>query len=456
MTLEEKDKKYVWHPFTQMKEWLSETPVIIEQGFGSYLIDTEKRRYLDGTSSIWLNIHGHRKNAINKAISLQLKKIAHTTLLGLSNVPSILLAEKLITLVQKGGLSSLTKVFYSDNGSTAVEVGLKMAFQYWQFKGGIFRKKTKFLTLTNAYHGDTIGSVSLGGIDLFHKIYKPLLFKSYKAPSPYCYRCPVNKTYPGCNLACATKVEEILNKNHSEIVAMVIEPIVQAAAGMVVAPQGYLKKIRELCIKYNVLFIADEVATGFGRTGLMFACEHERVIPDIMAIAKGITGGYLPLAATLVTEDIYNAFLGEYMEFKTFFHGHSYTGNPLGCAAAIANLEVFENERTLDKIQPKISLLERLITPLKYHPHVGDVRQKGLMVGIELVKNSGKKSPYLPENKMGIRVCMEARKMGIMLRPIGNVIILMPPLSISQTDLKKMVSLIIKSINNITFGGHLT
>ena len=449
MTLEEKDKEYIWHPFTQMREWVSETPVIIAKGRGAYFTDTGHNQYIDGTSSIWVNIRGHRKRAIDKAITVQLKKIAHSTLLGLSNIPSILLAEKLIRLVQGAGLTSLSKVFYSDNGSTAVEVGLKMAFHYWQLKGGRYKKKARFLTLMNAYHGDTIGSVSLGGIDLFHKIYRPLLFESLRAPAPYCYRCPVNRMYPDCHLACIEKAEEILKERHKEIAAMIVEPIVQAAAGMVVAPPGYLRRIRELCTRYNVLLIADEVATGFGRTGRMFACEHEGVSPDIMPIAKGITGGYLPLAATLVTQEIYDAFLGEYKEFKTFFHGHSYTGNPLGCAAAIANIEIFEKEGTLEKLQSKIALLESLLSPLKEHPHIGEVRQKGLIAGIEMVREKEKKTPYALKEKAGIRTCLEARKMGLMLRPIGNIVILMPPLSISKTDLKKMVAITGKAIDRV-------
>lgn len=449
-TMEEKDKEYIWHPFTQMRDWVSETPIIMERGSGSYLIDIEGKRYLDGVSSIWVNIHGHRKKAIDRAITEQLKKIAHSTLLGLSNIPSILLAEKLIKLAHRSGLNSLSKVFYSDNGSTAVEVGLKMAFHYWQLKGGKYKKKTKFLTLMNAYHGDTIGSVSLGGIDPFHKIYKPLLFNSYKAPSPYCYRCPLDKRYPDCKLACAEKAGEILKKHHNEIAAMIVEPLVQAAAGMIIAPPAYLKRVRSLCSEYNALFIADEVATGFGRTGRMFACEHEGIEPDIMAIAKGITGGYLPFAATLITQDIYDTFLGEYKEFKTFFHGHSYTGNPLGCAAAIANIDIFEREKVLESIQPKIGLLEGLLSSLKDHLHVGDIRQKGMIAGIELVENKGKRTPYPLERKIGIRVCMEARKMGLMLRPIGNMIILMPPLSISKADLKRMVSIVTRAVDYIT------
>lgn len=447
--LADKDREYLWHPFTQMKDWVTEPPVIIESGNGTYLTDTNNNRYIDGTSSIWLNIHGHRKKYIDNAITGQLKKIAHSTLLGLSNIPSIELAEKLIKLALKSGFD-LDKVFYSDNGSTAVEVGLKMAFQYYQLRGGRYRKKTRFLTLDNAYHGDTIGSVSLGGIDLFHKMYKPLLFEGFRAPSPYCYRCPLDKTYPECELKCAGKMEEILSAHHKEIAAIVIEPIIQAAAGMVISPPGYLREVRELCTKYNVLLIADEVATGFGRTGRMFACEHEEVSPDIMAIAKGITGGYMPLAATLVRQEIYDAFLGEYKEFKTFFHGHSYTGNQLGCSAAIANLEIFEKEDVLNKIQPKIKLLEKLLCALKINPHVGEIRQKGLIAGIELVKDQKKKSSYPLEQKVGINVCLTARRMGLLLRPIGNVIILMPPLSINSSQIKKMVSITAEAIKEIT------
>ncbi len=452
INLEQKDKEYIWHPFTQMKEWLADTPLIIEKGTGSYIYDTKGRKYIDGVSSIWVNIHGHRKKEIDRAIERQLNKIAHSTLLGLSNIPSILLAEKLITLAHDSGLSSMSKVFYSDNGSTAVEVGLKMAFHYCQLKGGRYKKKTKFLALENAYHGDTIGSVSLGGIDLFHRLYKPLLFETIRTPSPDCYRCPLGREYPDCNIACADEAEKILKKHHHEIAAIIVEPLVQAAAGIIVSPPGYLRRISSICKKYDVLFIADEVATGFGRTGRMFACEHEGITPDIMAVAKGITGGYLPLAATLVTEDIYNAFLGEYRDFKTFFHGHSYTGNPLGCAAAIANIDLFEQENILPKVRVKSNMLEKLLAPLKDHPHIGDIRQKGLMAGIEIVKNKRSKTPYSLEDRMGLRICLKARDMGLILRPIGNIIILMPPLSVSSVILIKMVSIIASAIETVTPG----
>jgi adenosylmethionine-8-amino-7-oxononanoate aminotransferase len=444
--IEQLDKKYIWHPFTQMLDWLKGPQIIIESGKGSVLTDIHGRSYIDGVSSLWVTIHGHRKKEIDNAVAAQLKKIAHSTLLGLSNVPATLLAEKLVKIAPPG----LDKVFYSDSGSTAVEIALKIAFQYWQQKGPAFRAKTKFIALKEAYHGDTLGSVSVGGIDLFHQIYKPLLFTSYKIDSPYCYRCSLGKSYPTCKLACADSAEEVLRHRHNETAALIIEPLVQGAAGMLVQPPGYLARIRKLCTKYNVLLIADEVATGFGRTGTLFACEHESVAPDILCIAKGITGGYLPLAATLTTQEIYEGFFGEYREFRAFFHGHTYTGNPLACAAANASLLLFQKERTLAKLQKKIAYVSRELEQFKGLTHVGDVRQRGFMIGIELVKDRRTKEPYPPENKMGARVILDCREHGLLIRPLGNVIVLMPPLSISMAELKRMMRVVYESIKRAT------
>ena len=444
--LERDDKRYIWHPFTQMKDYLKEKPLIIEEGRGVFLKDIYGKRYLDGVSSLWVNIHGHQKKEIDRAVSSQLKKVAHSTMLGISNVPAIEFAKKLIEITPKG----LNKVFYSDNGSTAVEIGLKIAFQYWQQKSKKFSKKTKFITLKNAYHGDTIGSVSVGGIDLFHSIYKPLLFKTFKAESPYCYCCPINQRYPECNIKCLDSIENIMKKRGHEIAALVIEPLVQAAAGMIVQPPLYLKRVWGLCRKYKILLIVDEVATGFGRTGKMFACEHEGVVPDIMALAKGMSGGYLPLAATLTTEEIFNGFLGDYKDFRTFFHGHSYTGNPLACASGIANLEIFKKKKTLKILQGKILYLEKRLREFKKLRHVGDIRQAGFMVGIELVLDKETKRPYSLEKKIGIRVIMEARKRGLIIRPLGNVIVILPPLSISKRDLGRTVDIIYESIKRVT------
>ena len=443
--LEQRDKKFIWHPFTQMQEWQKDHQIIIKQGKGSILTDIHGKRYIDGVSSLWVTVHGHRKKELDQAVSAQLKKIAHSTLLGLSNVPAVLLAEKLIQIAPSG----LLKVFYSDSGSTAVEIALKIAFQYWQQKGPRFKAKTKFISLREAYHGDTLGSVSVGGIDLFHKIYKPLLFNTYKIESPYCYRCTLGKTFPDCRYACVDLAETVIRRHHQRTAALIIEPQVQGAAGMLVQPDGYLSRIKKLCTKYNILMIADEVATGFGRTGTFFACEHEGVVPDIMCVAKGLTGGYLPLAATLTTEKIYRSFLGEYREFKTFFHGHTYTGNPLACAAAIANIELFHKDHLLAKLQEKIVLLSRELEHFKKLSHVGEVRQKGFMVGIELVKDKQTKKPYPLEEKIGFQVTMECRKKGLIIRPLGNVIVLMPPLSITRSELRQMTHIIYAAISRI-------
>ena len=440
------DHTYLWHPFTQMQEWEAEPPLIIEKGQGSYLIDTEGRKYLDGTSSIWVNLHGHRHPHLDRALIRQLQRIAHSTFLGLTNPPAIRLARELIRLAPKG----LRRVFYSDNGSTAVEVALKMAVQYWQQVRPSAGPKQSFAHLKMAYHGDTIGSVSVGNIELFHGRFKPLLFPTHQVEPPYCYRCPLGLTYPSCDMACIDPLERLLKTRHRELAGVIIEPLVQAAAGMMVAPPGYLARVRELCTRHNVLLIVDEVATGFGRTGKMFACQHEGVTPDLMAISKGLTGGYMPLAATLTTEALYQAFLGRYDEWKTFFHGHSYTGNPLGCAVALANLEIFQREQTLVQVRKKSRLLASLLQPVAELPHVGDIRQCGFMVGIELVENRDTKTPYPLERRIGHRVAQACRVRGLLLRPLGNVIALVPPLSMRPRELTKMVAILHTAIRETT------
>lgn len=438
------DKKHLWHPFTQMKEWTEESPLIITDGRGSFLKDIYGKWYIDGVSSLWVTVHGHKKKEIDDAIKGQIDRISHSTLLGLTHPPAAVLAGILAKIAPKG----LSRVFYSDNGSTSVEIGLKMAYQYWQHKGN--KNKTKFVFLNNAYHGDTIGAVSVGGIDLFHNIFSPLLFKSYKIPSPYCYRCELGKKYPSCRLFCLNEAEKIIKKHKREIAALIIEPIMQGAGGMIASPPGYLKGIKRLCDSYNILMIADEVATGFGRTGKMFACEHESVSPDILCIAKGITGGYLPLAATVATEEIYSAFLGNYRELKTFFHGHTYTGNQLACAAAIANLNLFKKEKTVLRLRRKTEILKKELLKMSVFKHVGDIRQKGFMVGIELVKDKKTGEPYPLEDKIGWKVCYAAREKGLIIRPLGSVIVLMPPLSISIQELKSLTRITAEAITAIT------
>jgi len=438
------DKEYVWHPFTQMKDWLKEDPMIIDRASGLYLEDTAGRKYLDGISSLWVNVHGHAHKDIDAAIRQQINKVSHCTLLGSSNTPAIELAKKLVGIAPAG----LNKVFYSDNGSTAVEVAIKMAYQYWQNTG--HRAKTKIAHLENAYHGDTLGSVSVGGIGLFHKVFNRLTFKTVGIPFPDFYRAPSGKQYPQYTEECLAEIEKVFAQKGREIATLVIEPLVQAAAGIIVWPDGILKRIKLLCEKHQILLIADEVATGFGRTGKMFACEHEKVTPDFLCLAKGLTGGYLPLAATLTTRRIFDGFLFPYQARKTFFHGHTYTGNPLGCAAALANIKTFESERTLARLAPKIRYLASRLKKFEELKHVGQVRHKGLMAGIELVRDKRSKAPYRWDEKVGIRVCQEARHRGVLLRPLGNVIVLMPPLSISRNEMDTLLDTAYEGIVKVT------
>lgn len=443
MNIELKDKTYVWHPFTQMQEWEENPQLVIAAGDGIRLIDTAGKSYYDGVSSLWLNVHGHRKAEIDAAIIRQLGKIAHTTLLGLASEPAAELAEQLIQIVPAG----LTKVFYSDSGSTAVEIAVKMAYQYWQLKG--VTQKQKFVTLANAYHGDTVGSVSVGGIDLFHRIFGPLLFETIHAPSPCCYYCTLSVQAGGCQSACIGAVEDILARQHGEIAAMVVEPLVQGAAGMLTQPPGYLRRIRELTRQYNVLLIVDEVATGFGRTGKMFACEHENVTPDIMTMAKGITAGYLPLAATVATDEIYQAFLGDRASERTFFHGHSYTGNALACAAALANLEIFKEEQIIAGLADKIAAAKKKLAGFAELTAVADIRQCGLMIGIELQADKLARTPFPPELLIGHRVSMLAREYGLIIRPLGDVVVFMPPLASTKADIEEMLDIIYRCIQEI-------
>jgi adenosylmethionine-8-amino-7-oxononanoate aminotransferase len=438
------DKAHVWHPFTQMKGWLASEPLVIERAEGFELIDSQGKRYLDGVSSLWVNVHGHRVPEIDDAINRQLGLVAHSTLLGLGNVPSIELAARLVELAPPG----LEKVFYSEAGACAVEIALKMAFGYWRHRGS--STKRTFLSLENAYHGDTLGAVSVGGIDTFHAAYHPLLFDTYKAPSPYCYRCPLGRTYPSCDIACLAPLEAALAGYAQDICAVVVEPLVQAAAGMITAPPGYLRRVRELCDRYDVLLIVDEVATGVGRTGTFFACEQEDVTPDILVIGKGITGGYLPLAVTMTTNEVFDAFLGEHEEMKTFFHGHTYTGNPLSCAAAIANIDLMEAHDTLAGVADREAVMSKALEPLCTHPHVGDIRQRGLMAGIELVSDKATKQPYDTAERVGARVCEGARAQGVIIRPLSDVIVLMPPLALPPRDIERLVAVTAASIGEVT------
>jgi adenosylmethionine-8-amino-7-oxononanoate aminotransferase len=431
------DAEYVWHPYAQMQEYLATEPLMVVSAEGNYLIDDRGRRLFDGTSALWCNLLGHRVPEIDAAIIEQLGRFAHTTLLGTTHPAAAELAKKLVDIAPKG----LNHVFFSDNGATAVEAALKIAFQYRLLKQGkAAAEKAEYLSLDNAYHGDTLGAAAVGGVELFHDIFKPIMLPALKTPSPYCYRCPIGKTPQDCSIDCADDLEQALERADGRVCAVILEPGVQAAAGMLVLPEGFLTRAAAACRKHGALLILDEVATGFGRTGSLFACQRENVTPDIMCVAKGLTGGYLPVAATLATDEIYNAFLGRYDEYKHFFHGHTYSGNALGCAAALATLGLLADGSVVRAVEQKAAALRAALAPLISHPNVGDIRQCGLMCGIELVADRATKSVFPPGDRHGYHICLSLRDRGIFLRPLGDVIVLMPPLSSTEAELAHLAS----------------
>ncbi len=437
--LERWDKEHFWHPFTQMKVYREEENLIFEKGEGVYLWDINGKKYIDAISSLWCNVHGHNHPKLNRAIEEQLKKVAHTTTLGSSNVPAILLAKKLTEIAPQG----LTKVFYSEDGAEAVEIALKMAYHYWRNRG---EERRVFITLSEAYHGDTIGAVSVGGIDLFHGTYRDLLFETIRLPSPYLYcKKEFGELSQTCLADLVMRLQELLRARR-DVVAVVLESGIQAAAGMLPYPKGFTKEVRELTRKHEVLLILDEVATGFGRTGTMFYCEQEGVTPDFMCLGKGLTGGYLPLAVTMTTDEVFEAFLGEFGEAKHFYHGHTYTGNNLACSVALANLEVFEEEETLEKLKAKIELLTERLKEFRDLEHVGDVRQLGFMAGIELVKDKKRGEPFPYGERAGFRVARRCWERGVFMRPLGDVMVLMMPLVISEEDMNRVIDVLFESI----------
>lgn len=418
------DKAHSWHPFTQMQDWCAaeNEPLVLVSGDGAILRDSEGREYIDGNSSIWTNIHGHRHPKINAAIREQLDRVAHVSFLGTTNEPATRLSERLVALFPAG---TLERVFYSDDGSTAIEVALKLSLQYWQLIGRT--EKRRFIAFDNAYHGDTTGAASLGGVSTFTNRFAAINF-------------------PAQHIANIEGLAALEDQAH-QIAAIVIEPLVQGAAGIRLWPAGMLKELRAWCDQHRVHLIFDEVLTGFGRTGKMFACQHEDVLPDFLCLAKALTGGYLPLAATLTTARIYNAFLGDYAELKTFFYGHSYCGNPLGCVAALASLDVFEEEKTLATLAPKIALLRELLADLVTHPNIRDIRQCGFIAGIEVGQANGEAYPW--EQRIGIRICQAAKAHGLLTRPVLNTIVLMPPFCITEAELRKAVGALRMAIDEV-------
>ena len=442
----QKDLKYVWHPDTQMKQYEDSDfkPVLIERGEGIYLYDIDGNKYIDGVSSWWVNTLGHSNEKLNKVLTQQAEKIEHVLLADFTHIPAIELAERLIQLSGE----PFSKVFYSDDGSTAVEVALKMAYQYWYQKGK--PEKKYFVSMTESYHGDTLGSVSVGGIDIYKKIFNPLVFETLKVSAPYCYRCPQNKEQCKCSIDCIAEVESLFKHRHNEIAAMIVEPLVQGAAGMRMYPPQYLTKVRELCDRYDILLIDDEVAMAFGRTGKYFAFEHANIKPDIFCVAKGITAGYIPLAATITTDKIYNAFYDDFSTLKTFYHGHSFTGNPIACAVAVENLKIMEQENIIENLKPKITKLKQCLEKFRDLAHVGDIRQTGMVGALELVKNKETKEPYQFEDRIGHNVFKEALKNGALLRPIGNVIYFMPPYIIKNEEIEKLTKIAYNAIKIVT------
>jgi len=435
------DREHVWHAFTQMASY---EPLIIQSAVGCTLTDIHGNTYIDGVSSLWCNIHGHQHPAINQALHKQLDQVAHVTSLGMSNPTTIQLAKRLVEITP----DNLQHVFFAGDGASCVEVALKMAFQYWRQKDKRQPDKSQYIALGNAYHGDTLGSVSVGGVERFHEMFRPLLFDVHRIENPNTYRWPAPvRSAEEATTYYLQQLDRCLAQHHKTLAALVIEPVVQGAAGMIMQPPGYLTGVRELTKKHDVLLIADEVAVGFGRTGTMFACEHEQVQPDLLCLAKGLTGGYLTMSATLSTTEIWNAFLGD--PERTFYHGHTYAGNPLAAAAALANLDLFETENTLATVAQRSEQLQVLLEPLRRHPHVGDVRQRGLIAAIELVKNKDGKIPLADPGTTGHAICQAARQRGVWLRPLRDILVIMPPLNISAEQLESIVQAVQYGIEEV-------
>jgi adenosylmethionine---8-amino-7-oxononanoate aminotransferase len=441
------DHRHLWHPFTQMRTWLDDDPIIIERGEGNYLIDVHGQRYLDGVSSLWCNVHGHRKAELDEALQRQTERIAHSTMLGLSNVPAIELARELISIAPAG----LSRVFYSDSGAEAVEVAVRIATQYWQLAGQ--EQRTRFLTLGEAYHGDTAGSVSLGYSQHFHRHIRSMLFPVLKVDPPHVSRFYQGLSPDEADTQALQAAAELIERNREELAAIIIEPLMQGAAGMWAHSVRFLRGMVELGRAAGALVIFDEVATGFGRTGKMFAAEHAGIAPDILCLGKGITGGYLPLAATISNEEIFAAFLGEPEEFRAFYYGHTYTGNPLAAAVATANLQVFCDEQVIARTQPLISQLKAgLAKCFAAHPHVADIRQWGMMAGVELMDDPATRRAFPYERLTGARAARAARKSGFLIRPLGDVMVFMPPLSITATEIDLLLDATLAGVNEITVG----
>lgn len=440
--LQQKDISYVWHPCSQMKDYETFSPIIIEHGTGPYLYDIEGNSYLDAVSSWWVNLFGHSNKRLNNAINHQVDKLEHVIFANFTHKPAIELSERIIQLAPEG----LGKVFFSDNGSSAVEVALKISFQCHQQSGK--SEKKKFAAISGSYHGETLGALSVGSLDLYSSVFNPLLLDTLRVDGPDCYRCSYGLNRKSCSAECFCKMDEALSQEHEKLCAVIIEPMVQCAAGMNMYPPAYLKKLRESCTRYGIHLIADEIAVGFGRTGMMFACEHAGISPDIMCLSKGLTAGYMPLALTLVTDEIYDAFYSDYTELKAFMHSHSYTGNPISCAVACESLNIFRDENIIENNMSKSSYInERISSRAAEHPYIGEYRQTGMIGALELVEDKASKMPFDWSKRVGYEIYKLALKRGVLLRPLGNVIYFMPPYIVSERDIDLMTEVAFESIN---------
>lgn len=443
-----RDRKVLWHPFTQHTAWDEEEFPVIERARGAWLIDVEGRRYLDGVSSMWCANLGHGNPHVSRAVATQLKRLEHATFLGLTHPPAVEYAEKLLAIAPR----NLSRVFYSDNGSTAVEIALKMAVQFWAQSGRPSRNR--FVALAGAYHGDTVGAMSVGGVDVFLDRYRSLLFPTVLSPAPYAYRWRGSPTLEACGRTCLERLDATLAAQADEVAGVILEPVVQGAGGMIVQPPGFVKGVERLCRRHDVLFILDEVMTGFGRTGTMFAGEQDDAQPDLMAVSKGMAGGYLPFAATLATERVFRAFLGAIDERKVLYHGHTYTGNPLGCAAGLGVLRAFAKQRILEHLPGRIEALRKGLAPLADHPHVGEIRQRGMVVGIELVKDRDTREEFPYAQRTGHRVAVECRKRGVILRPLADVVVVMPPLTSTVGEIRRLTQAVGHAVHQIFQGAR--
>lgn len=440
----ELDRRHVWHPCTQQKDHEDMPPIAIERGEGCYLFDIHGKRYIDAVSSWWVNNLGHANPRLNRALTEQAAKIPHHIFAGFTNEPAVELAVRLCEKTP----GDLTKVFFADNGSSAVEAALKMSFQYWQQSGR--PEKTRFVSITDAYHGETVGALSVSGCDLYREIYKPLMMKGYQVQGPDCFRCPYGQHRDTCNAECFVDMEDVVAREHENISGIIIEPLIQGAGGMRIYPPIYLKKLRELCDRYQVHYIADEIAVGFGRTGKLFANEHAGVVPDMMCLSKGITGGYLPLSVVVTGDEIYDAFYDDYATMKAFLHSHSYSGNPLACAVAVEVLNIFEDENILDQLPAKGDFLDRESERFVELPHVGEFRRRGMVAALELVEEKEGKVPYPWQERKGREVFRRALQKGAMLRPLGNVVYFMPPLTIEKQTLQELMDIAYDCIVEVT------